>query len=628
MVLTALSLVACTLYLVPLLALLALLRNPNAGALDLASKLGTSFALDLLGTFALMRVMRLEQAVFLRTTLLLGAVTALTVRRLVGGRRVFCAQSALSRADFLAIALAALFGFTFNHSVSSEYLIWDRDWHVPFTASLRSQHLPIFNVYEPGRPFRYHLIGDLSGATLQVLSFGAMNAARALAFAHDLQAMLLAVMIALSFRALSGLSVLTTSIAASAPLLAGPLAYRPHSSGPFGVFEGYADFNTLSLSYRPHCMVALVLIVGTFCHVAHWSRYRARGQTAPWSTVASLGPIFMLLGIADEISATVLGSSLGLVWLCWPRMLGKRFWHGLVVLVAFAALALLANLVLAGTLAPGGVVSHVQLLSPRLPRFLDTAPPLGLAGEPWVELFVDIAPIVIPIAAIATYLVIDRRARSVRLTTLTCFTMCALVVSLFLFLCVEVNGRTFEGHRFLTATRLLAPLFGLSFLVTGRRTSFALVAVLVPILGGIFATLGYVCSRLPQYGFLQTASQYGANCRVEYNARLGEVMRPTWVEEPIWYEYAGCHPLYAAADRPPGDVVLVGSPAMGRSGFAKMDDNFFPRGEEARMICSSDSTKTTDFCQHVQKIGRCHAQGTLAVECLIPAAERAKLRKL
>jgi len=628
MELTALTLVACGLYLVPLLALLALAHNARAGALDLATKLSFAFALDLLATFGLMRVMRLEQAVFLRTALLFAAAIAWTIRRLIGGQRLFSVQSTLSRADFTAIALAALVGFAFNHSVSSEFLIWDRDWHVPFTASLRSQQLPIFNVYEPGRPFRYHLIGDLSGAMLQVLSFGAMNAGRALAFAHDLQAMLLAAMTALTFRALGRLSVLTTAIAATAPLLAGPLAYRPHTNGPFGVFEGYADFNTLSLSYRPHCMVALVLIVGTFCHVAQWSSYRARGQAAPLSTVATLGPVFMLLGIADEISGTVLGISLGLVWLCWPRMFGTKFWHGLVALAAFAALALLANLVLAGTIAPGGLVSHVALLAPRLPNFLAESLRLGLAAEPWAELFVDVGSLVIPALVVVTYTIINRRARSEQFTTLTCFTMCALVVSLFLFLCVEINGRTFEGHRFLTSARLLSPLLALLFLITRRRSSFALTAILVPILGGIFATFGYVYCRLPQYGYLQQASQYRANCRVEYNARFGEAMKPTWVDEPIWYEYAGCHPLYAAAERPPGEVVLVGSPAVGRIGFAKMDDHFFPPGEEVRMICSSDPKKVTEFCRHAQKLGRCHAEGTLAVECLVPASERAKLRKL
>lgn len=628
MELTALTLVACGLYLVPLFALLALLHDPSADALDLASKLGSAFALDLLGTFALMRVMRLEQAVLLRTALLLGAWLARALRRLARGQPILFRQSAVSRGDFIAVGLAALFAFALNHSVSSEYLIWDRDWHVPFTASLRSQHLPIFNVYEPGKPFRYHLIGDLSGAMLQVLSFGAMSAARALAFAHDLQAMLLAVMLALSFRALSGLSVLTTALAASAPLLAGPLAYRPHPSGPFGVFEGYADFNNLSLSYRPHCMVALVLIGGTFCHVAHWARCRARGQTAPFSAVASLGPIFMLLGIADEISGAVLGCSLAFVSVCWPRTLGKKFWHGFTVLVAFAGLALLANLVLAGTIAPGGLVSHVGLFAPRLPRFLDAALPLGLNREVWAELFIDIGSMVIPIVVVGMSLLVDRRRRSVQSTILICFTTCAVLVSLFLFLCVEVNGRTFEGHRFLTAARLLAPWLGLLFLVTRRCSSFALVAVLAPVLGGVFATLGFVSSRLPAYGYLQTDSQYGANCRVEYNARFGETMQPTWVDEPIWYEYAGCHPLYAAPAREPVEIVLVGPPAVGLSGFAKMDANFFPPGGEARMVCSSDSTKTTDICRRVQQIGRCRAQGTLAVECLVSAIDREQLRSL
>jgi len=628
MTLTVLSLLACSLYLVPLLALVALLRKPQASAFDLASKLGCWFALDLLVTFALMRLMRLEQAVFLRTALLIGTVIALGTRRLFSKQPRSSAPSPLSRADLLAVVLAALLGFAFSHSISSEYWIFDREWHVPFTASLRSQQLPIFNVYEPGRHFRYHLIGDLSGAMLQVLSLGAMSAARALAFAHDLQATLLAVLIALSFRAMSKLSVLTTAIGSVAPLLAGPIALRTHPDGGMGIFEGYAEFSNLSLSYRPHCSVALVLIVTTFCHVALWSDYRARGQSAPWSTVASLGPVFMLLGIADEISGAVLGSSLGVIWLCWPRMMGKKFWSGAAFLAIFLALALIANVTLAGTIGPGGVVSHAALLMPRLPRFYASGLALRLAMEPWVELFVDVGPLVIPMAVV-TYVVIPRQARAERLTVPTCFALCALGFSLFAFLCLEVNGRTFEGHRFLTATRILTPLLGLLFLVTKRRASFASVSVLVPILGGVFATLGYFYTRLPDgAGVRQTNSQYGANCRTEYNARLGETMSPTWIEDPIWFEYAGCHPIYAAAATPPGDGVLVGWPALGSSAFAKMDEHFFPPGEAARLVCSADSAKATPFCREAQKVGECHPQGTLAMECLIPAEKRALLRKL
>ncbi|HKO49898.1 MAG TPA: hypothetical protein VJV79_19340 [Polyangiaceae bacterium] len=626
MALTVLTLVACSLYLLPLLALIALLRKPQASALALASNLGCWFALDLLATFWLMRIMRLEQAVFLRTALLIGAALFLAVRRLVGDKPMVRARSALSRADLLAVVLAAVLGFAFTHSVSSEYWIWDREWHIPFTASLRSQRLPIFNVYEPGRPFRYHLIGNLSGAMLQALSFGAMSAARALAFAHDLQATLLSVMIALCFRAMSKLSVLTCAVGALVPLLAGPAALRNHPQGGMGVFEGYADFSNLSLSYRPHCSVALVLLVTTFCHVARWSEYRTRGQSAPWTTVLSLGPVFMLLGIADEISGLVLGGSLGVIWLCWPRMLGKKFWHGAAFLAGFAVLALVANLMLAGTIAPGGVVSHAELLAPRLPRFYASGLPLSFAAEPWVELLFDVGPLVIPMAVV-TYVVIRRPGPSERLKILTCFTASAAIFSLFLFLCVEVNGRTFEGHRFLTSARILTPLLGLLFLITKRWSSFVSVAVLGPILAGVFASIGFVYGRLPDYN-RQTKSQYSANCRTEYNARLGETMTPTWIEDTIWYEYAGCHPIFAAAATPPGDVVLVGWPALGSSAFAKMDEHFFPRGEAARMVCSSDSTKTTPFCKKVQEIGQCHPQGTLAVECLISAEKRAEIRKL
>ena len=73
--------------------------------------------------------------------------------------------------------------------VSSEYWIWDREWHVEFTGSLRAQHMPFRNVFEPWKTLRYHMAGDVAASVLQSLSFVAMNASRALSYAHDLQSL-------------------------------------------------------------------------------------------------------------------------------------------------------------------------------------------------------------------------------------------------------------------------------------------------------------------------------------------------------------------------------------------------------------------------------------------------------
>ena len=169
-----------------------------------------------------------------------------------------------------------------------------------------------------------------------------------------------------------------------------------------------------------------------------------------------------------------------------------------------------------------------------------------------------------------------------------CFALGLGFTCLVLFLCFEVNGRTFEGHRFLTATRIVTPVVALLSLGKFQRISVGPLLLALPVLAGVFATLGYFCSRLPDYGagFRQITRQYEANCRVEYNARLGDQMQPTWVDQPIWFEYTGCRPVYAAPHSDPGDIVLVGWPEVGAAAFSKMDDTFFPRDEPARMVCS------------------------------------------
>jgi len=273
-----LTVLACTLYLVPLAAVVAFARGEADDTLDLACAIGAVFAADLLGTFALSYLFRLEQAAFVRTGLLLVIAAALAARRALRGQPLLPARGALSRADLLTLVFAAAAGFLVSYVISSEYWIWDREWHVEFTGSLRAQHMPFRNVFEPWKTLRYHMSGDVAASVLQSLSFVAMNASRALSFAHDLQSLVLVAMAAMAFRSGCGWKPATTVVAAVVPALAGPMMFRILNQVPgMGPFEANSDFNNLTLSFRPHCMIALVTLMALVCQVMR----RARDQGLP-----------------------------------------------------------------------------------------------------------------------------------------------------------------------------------------------------------------------------------------------------------------------------------------------------------------------------------------------------------
>jgi hypothetical protein len=624
--LASLSVLSCSLYLLPLAGLVALLRDEADDALDLAVTLGLVFAADLLGLLVLTRFCRVEVAAFVRTALALGLVAGIAVRRARRGEPILRALGRLSRADLGALALGGLVALALSAWASSTYWIWDREWHVPFAASLRAQSMPFHNVYDPVTPMRYHLAGDVFASALQSLSFAAMNASRALSLAHDLQAALAGGVVALTLRALCGWPPASAAVGALVPLLAGPMTLRAAVGNGLGPFEADNDFNNFTLSFRPHCMIAGLVLLTLFAQIARLARSRRGGPAAPgtWRRAALLIPLVALCSITDEISAVLAGLSLAGLWVFWPTLLGERRGQGVLVLAGAAVAALLANLLLGGTMAPGGPIESARWLVPRLPRFAAPGLPLGANPAAWASFFFDEGPMVVPVLVVGLLLLRDARLRAAAIVP-AMFVGAILAGGLVLFLCFEVNGRTYEGHRFVTAARFLVPMLALLVASKLPRASFGSLTLLAFVLAGVFSSAGYFIFRMPQKGVNATDGQYQTSCRADFGARLGEPIVPTYVDQPIWYRYAGCHPIFAAGhDGSPG-VVLAGPPKLGRDGYAKMDRLYFPPGRAARVVCAADAQKRSPICEKALSLGACTAAGDDALACEIPAASRAAL---
>jgi hypothetical protein len=625
--LTLFSVLACALYLLPLVALLALVWRRRWSPIDLAVAMATVFALDFLGTFVLTYLVRVEVAAFVRLGLVLAAiVVAWWVRTRRRQDTAAGVASQISRADLVTMVAAGAVAFLVSFDTSSSYWIWDREWHVPFTSTLRGQKLPFENLYEPGRPFRYHLSGNLFAALLQSSSFVTMHASRALSLSHDIQSALLAAIASLVIRTTTAWPPATSALAGVAPLLAGPIGIRSPEQQSFGAYEGYSDFNNFTLSFRPHCMMSLVLLCGIVATLLRLSSLSRDDTRSRFITVLALFPIVGLEAICDEISTAIVCLAIAVMWTFSPQLLGPRRWHGVVVLAGLALTTLLANVALSGSVGPGGPVSHTTWHAPRLPHFFAPPLPIGLQLEPWKQLFVDAGPVLIPVSVVAYVLLRDRRNPE-PMHLLGRFALVTTLFALILFLCFEVNGRTFEGHRFMTAARFTVPLIALMFAPRLPRASLSSFLLLAPIAAGIVITFGYAYHRLPHLGAPAAAKeQYPVNCRAEFGARVGTPTSPTFVDESIWYPYAGCHPIFAPAKNAPGDVVLVGWPDTGRSAYAKMEASFFPRGAPARIVCAREASKRGAVCKDAARVGRCRPTGRSAVTCEIPPDRRSDIR--
>jgi hypothetical protein len=624
-VLGSLSVLACVLYLVPLVALVAVVRDDGDDALDLACSIGLVFAADFLGTFLLTYVFRVETAAFVRTAVLSAAVGVIAGLRSRRGRAVLLPLGPLSRLDLVTLLLAGGLAFAWSFNTSSQYWIWDREWHVPFTASLRAQHMPFHNVYDPQGTIRYHLSGDLFAALLQSLSFATMSASRALSLSHDLQSAIAGGMVALCLRALSRWSPVTAALASLVPLLAGPMTFHLKSlPAALGDFEGDSDFNNFTLSFRPHCMLAGVVLMAIIGHVVRLARDRRGHPEAGWGRVSALAPLVALGAICDEFSTALAGLALGALWVRWPDLLGTSRRRGVIVLGGLAAIAIAANLILAGTIAPGGPIEHARWVAPRLPRLAAPGWPLGFDLEAWKVLLADMGSVIIP-GLVLGLLVWRGRKADDAMTPPALFVLGITAVGLVTFLCLEFNGRTFEGHRFATAGRFLLPVMALIYSARSPRASVQSVILLAPVLAGVLSTVGFVIYRLPHKEAVLVDGQYDTNCREELGARMGEEILSTYVDAPIWYRYAGCRPIFAAGHDGPTDVVLCGAPMLGAGGFAKMNRSFFSPTAPALVACGKDVASNTPLCKRARALASCAPSGSQAVVCGTPPSTRAVL---
>jgi hypothetical protein len=503
----------------------------------------------------------------------------------------------------LALALSAW--------LSRRYAIWDRQWHIPLTTSLRGQRIPFVNVYQPNLQLGYHVSGDVLAATLQVLSGARLHASLALSLAHDLVFMLTALSIAalLLRPERKRTSALFAAAAPLTVLLAGP----PPSTE---MFTGFSHFNYYQMSYRPHVVLAGLLI----CGITAWLLTTPLPSAGPPARprLGALLTMLALLAVTDEPSAMLLVPALMLmVFLARKNWAGRRSW--LAVAASAPGIIALAMVILPSTAS--GPRLPTALVAPALPSFLGA--PRSLASANGIgTLLLDLAPMLVLLSVIG---VTAARTRRREVATALVFAATVLSGGTALLTTLVVAGTPPESHRFMTLPQLVLPLTVL-FLVASMRLleRVAAAAALLIAAGFSLAWAGLSEPTLEEHFRVDgyATGIHRVDCRAATGARLFEPARPTYVPRSDWYMWTGCHPVLAPGQSMGlGNRVDVGRPLFETPALVALAQHFLDPTQELTIACPADRVDDP-ICREALARPGCSQSGAHWRRCLLPAAER------
>jgi hypothetical protein len=618
---------AVAVYLAPALLACLVIAREGTPARHFAILIPAAIAADLVLVLTLARFVRLDLAIVTARALELTTL-ALALRR---ARTSVARPRFLDRAATLAVASSALVGAGLSYLLSRPYTIWDRPWHELLVPSLRGQTLPFSNVYDPSGRLPYHLTGDVAAATLQALSLGHMHSSRALSIAHDVDFALAGVLLALLLidRGVrrAGPAMLATLVV----LTAGPATVL--HSGPTVPPTGWSLFNFLTLSYRPHTCLALVLMLGL---VATLLARLEDEKPSRWS-LAPLFLLFAILGVTDEATTALLLAAVGVVWLGAPKVVHEHRRYGAVVLASMPAVVLASNALFAASLAPGAPKTPMWLIPFRVPIIGRTPASAALGSWP---LLGDLLPTALFVAALA-WLALSRSSEGRRATLPLALVMTTLTLGVALLTRLDVKHKPIESHRFITAALVLAPaLFALALADARARVGSAALAFGPLALAASGAALGglstfeWVTAVAPTQcethaSYFSSGDLYAGDCSALVGPTLGARTTLTYIEPPMIYAYAGCVPSYVAAGPPDYWSIQVYGPVGGDDAIATLDSKMVKPDESVQAICMATPRGADHTCDYARANHLCEAiRGGLLRCALSPEARKGVLETI
>ncbi len=621
----AASLAAILLYLVPVAVVVVCRARPTRPLWAAALDVPLAVAADLLVVLGLSRLATLEVATLASRALWLGGgLGYLLVRRRTAGAPAW--PWALGPRALLATAVTGWAAAQVSTLGSRPYWIWDRKWHIPLVASLRGQSIPFDNVFRRGEVLHYHFAGDVHAAMLQALSGDVIHASLALSLAHDVLFGLIGVTLALLVVGARRLRVALPVLATLAALLAGPYAPWRGPSAPRG--DGYSILNYFTMSFRPHDALAGLFLVGIAgALAARLHAGRKIGDSVPALLGSAAG-----LAISDETSLGILGLSLGVTWIFFPRILHPRRAVGAVILVGLLMAFVGPNVAFAASVAPGAQRHTVDLVPWRSPGYGN--PPLLLARRDGAEvLLTDLGPTALLWLSAVLGALAARRPRGAG--ALAAFATGIFVLSALALTRVEVNHDYQESHRFMTAGVFLLPVLALLVLRAGgpRRPLLHAAAAGVGVLGaalGAGSTVSWIVSVLPTKGdaretFYAHTNFYAVDCRRDVGVALGAKARPRYLSQSIWYAYAGCQPTFAPAYHEGTQWALtIGYPMFGKEELRALRAGQRSPEDTLAVVCPRGAEASADpVCAYALGRAACHGVGRALTECELSPAQQA-----
>jgi hypothetical protein len=613
------SLVGIAIYVMPLLLVFLLRARPERDAWQAALDIPCTLALDLIAILLLARWLTLEVAAFVVRGLWIAVFGFLLRRRTVAVRAWWREARIRSWLNPLVCALTAV---ALSAVLSFACAVWDRYWHIPLVGSMRGQQTPFFNVYEIGRPLYYHYFGNAVASALQGFSFNHIHSAYALGRAHDLLFGLFGLLVAGILPSLGLRGSLHSLGVTVGCLLTGPVTL--FIEGATRPYLGRSITHLISLSFRPHTPLAFLAIIG-FVAALLLPVWSPKTVTAR-DTRACLFACTALLPLCDEASLAILGVMLGFVWLYAPETLGANRRQGVVAGLALVMLIGLVVAVFGGTATPNGPRAALTLVPWRLPGFDQVSLPIpGMESLQhfWYDYVVVVA---VWLAGLLTVLTVERH-RAV-ITSFIAYSTLAFF-SFLLLTKIDINGGTENSHRLVTALLLLSPLFGVHF-AFGRPSPVRILPstrTLVAVLVAVGIALPVASSLQWLFGLRAVVCAYGmsnyenTNCR-RFGAHFGERTSIAYVDQTLWYEFAGCRPIRAPSSQTDlGSVeVFTGWPAVGFQGLGMLD-HWLPPNEPLPAFCATASNDPVCMLSAATP-GNCKPEAPQLVRCQISGTQR------
>ena len=608
--------VAVALYVIPfVIALLARgARRPRTW--ELALDIPLVFAVDLLGVLVLALVLRLDWAI----------LTSRVIWAALGGwaayRRRLAWPRCLDLRSSVLVGLSAAFGAQASLWLSRDWTIWDRRQHMPLVASIEGQRVPFQNIYEPGPPLHYHYSGDVHAAMFRALSFEHISSGLALSLSHDVIYAIIGAVVALLLVEKARPAAALVAFAVAAVLLHGPVMEKPAAGFKF---TGHMYQNFLCVGFRPHLPVSGLLVIGM---VAIVCARATQGSPRPSYVAAVMVPCASLLSLTDETSLAILLASLGVAWLVDGRLLGDRWWHGLAILAAMAAGAVLTNLIFQGSLAPGGPVQKIEVLPARIADIRNGPRPLW-DEEGRRQLAYDLFPFTAPALGVVWAVLAKPTRKLLALAALPC---AAIVLSTCLGTKIRINGdEGVEAERFFIAVFFIVLIVAFWLMPRMPRWSVSTALVIVGPAASIFFTFWWfraasaeVLSGSEATHRLLGINLYNVDCRRAADARLGDVPELTYVDEPVWYFYTTCRAVFEAGQTVPPWPLKIKSAfetPLHLSEFNKMvaPDATVPA------ICWKNDGHNDWVCTRLRQTNECIPEGDTFLRCPFPPDIRREL---